>query len=390
LKPSPTDSGSIELTAAGLLFLPFVITAVLAALLLGEGTGLLAALGVVLFLGAAQLVFLRGRGLSLELLDARVASDHQMFSLPLLLRKAPGLLGARQVMLQTTLGERLLSTPVGWLAELEPGQEQCIELRLQLTRRGPVQSLLLELSSTYPFGLLRYKQRFQVPCNLLGLPRRGRLLNLARWEKELARHAPPRPGLRRCLHGELEVQGVREWREGDSYKNIHWKLSAKRDQLITRESFPLTQSPVRLLLVTSATEMDPWSQWETSVEPAIRLCATLIEYFLRKGRNVSLCTTREGDVWEAYGRRSDLRRALLRLARIEPMAGDAWQALQQGRLALGGAGPLICVLAGQGSGPQVAGDSWVIDVDDPDFDALYRPAGMLRGTAYPRRKGDLA
>ena len=109
----------------------------------------------------------------------------------------------------------------------------------------------LALDTTH-CGILRCSAKGSRVCDYLGLfalPVRGS------FERELLvlpRPVPPDPlpnlmafatGRRRPKPGGgfSEEHELREYREGDNLRNVHWKLSAKTDQLILREA----QEPIR-------------------------------------------------------------------------------------------------------------------------------------------------
>lgn len=55
-----------------------------------------------------------------------------------------------------------------------------------------------------------------------------------------------------------EVFGIREYRDGDSQKAIHWKLSAKMDQVMVRiPSYPIENNIVLILDNSTETDLDP-------------------------------------------------------------------------------------------------------------------------------------
>ncbi len=113
------------------------------------------------------------------------------------------------------------------LAGFERGQ--CFQIA-KPQRRGLLATSGLAISTTYPFGFARKSRIFERPTRFVVLPEiaevdfgpRG---SGGRGERERSR---------RVGHGS-EFRGLRDARYGDALRDIHWKVSARRDRLIARE-----------------------------------------------------------------------------------------------------------------------------------------------------------
>lgn len=68
-----------------------------------------------------------------------------------------------------------------------------------------------------------------------------------------------------------EIQGVREYRPGDRLQHIHWKMSAKTDELLVREPQPVAERFLTLLPELS------FGQLPETLETLYSLCLQLIE-----------------------------------------------------------------------------------------------------------------
>ena len=106
---------------------------------------------------------------------------------------------------------------------------QCFQVA-RPRRRGLLQTSGLAVSTTYPFGFARKSRIFDLPARFVVLPPvatvdLGARGSGARGEQERAR---------RVGHGS-EFRGLRDARPGDALRDIHWKVSARRDRLIARE-----------------------------------------------------------------------------------------------------------------------------------------------------------
>lgn len=84
-----------------------------------------------------------------------------------------------------------------------------------------------------------------------------------------------------------EVFQVREYREGDKLQRVHWKLSAKLDQMMFKEgSMPIQTSA--MLLLDLCYEEDN-SQRKYCIDAAITALTTISTAFLREGLDHNIC-----------------------------------------------------------------------------------------------------
>ena len=136
-------------------------------------------------------------------------------------------------------------------------------------------------------------------------------------------------GSGRAGHG-TELYGIREWRSGDAASSVHWRASARRNQLIVMDRERPSHAAV-VVLVGAAT---PGPDWELAVA---RSAATALAA-LRQGRSVTLMcgqdalrpTTRRDalDWFAALGDTPNPGAAALsgELRRLEPGAVVLWLA----------------------------------------------------------------
>lgn len=120
--------------------------------------------------------------------------------------------------------------------------------------RGRHQLPPIEAVSGYPFGLFQFRRPLDPGGEVVVLPALGvvDLVELRRWMlRNTAVTDASRRMLRRAAPADGDVRGVRPYRPGDSPRDVHWKTSARRDQLLVRE-YDRTP-PMDILLV-----VDPW------------------------------------------------------------------------------------------------------------------------------------
>jgi len=106
-----------------------------------------------------------------------------------------------------------------------------VEGAVEFFQRGEHAWRDVELESRFPLGLFLTRRR--VPCrgSVLVWPRRGRATHRLRARlrgRETARAGRTQPG-------EETFYGIRERREGDDPRRIHWRSSARRGQLVVSE-----------------------------------------------------------------------------------------------------------------------------------------------------------
>jgi len=132
-------------------------------------------------------------------------------------------------------------------------------------------------SSRFPFGLVGRAVQIAPAEEWVVLPQIGTLQHNHFWDW-LARQTrgDGRGRLRhRITLQEADVRGLREFRQGDSPRWIHWRSSARRNQVLVREYED--PSPPALLLV-----VEPWLPATPSaidrdrLEALIRFAATLV------------------------------------------------------------------------------------------------------------------
>jgi uncharacterized protein (DUF58 family) len=121
-----------------------------------------------------------------------------------------------------------------------------------------------------------------------------------------------------------EFFGTRPYRVGESLRQIHWKQSAKYDELIVWESRGRASGAVVLLLETAA-DIHPGGSSD-SLEKTLSLGASLANGFLAGGLRVTLSFA-QGRVF-SLANRQQLNPALDALARFEPEEGADLETLR--------------------------------------------------------------
>lgn len=155
----------------------------------------------------------------------------------------------------------------------------------KLLHRGRYQLGPLRISTAFPFGLMRGWFTQPYTDEILVRPKRGQLLG--RWQNliQLERQGLAKTASRAGVN-EGEFYGLRAWQHGDSQRWIHWRTTARLNELAVRQ-FEQQQK------MTLAIIIDLWenpasstpNQPDPTVEKIISFVATFLETMCRQGNH---------------------------------------------------------------------------------------------------------
>ena len=275
---------------------------------------------------------------------------------------APYLMG-----ISLTNGKRRLpsfSVEVEDLVEGRPIEKRCYFLKLPAgrtqetayrhiaTQRGHLRLSGFRLSTRFPFGLIHKSKDVSAPSDLLVYPAlTGVPDHLLRG---FASHHGRGAHKWRSRRGEFF--GLREFRQGDDPRDIHWRTSARRGSPFVRETEDDEGQEVRLVFdnrwtprasagagTTSASGRDP------DFEAAVSIAASVAFELLHRGYRVGLAVADEEITPE--GGPAQSTRILRFLALLEAAPPDA-PAPHAGRT-----GAVIRIAPGKGAEMGVGGDA---------------------------------
>lgn len=139
----------------------------------------------------------------------------------------------------------------------------------------------LVLSTRAPFGFFRRERTLDIPSRVLVYPEVRKLERLSLLDRQpAAEQAHPRAGLG------AEVIGVRPYRTGDSPRHVHWRSTARRGQLISKEFADEAHPGLTIVLDMFQHPYPPTATKHTPFEWAVKLAASVGEYAQRRGFNV--------------------------------------------------------------------------------------------------------
>ncbi len=160
----------------------------------------------------------------------------------------------------------------------------------RLWRRGRYRLGPLNVSTRFPFGLIRRSVAVDLPDTLYVYPRLGRLARPWRVRHREAFEGSQRREQRHSQHSG-DFFGVRGWQSGDSRRWIHWRSSARHGNLVVRQ-FECYRNRDAAVLVDLWRPERPGPEHLDNVELAVSLAATLIE---------DLCRKASGELWLGIG-----------------------------------------------------------------------------------------
>jgi len=194
--------------------------------------------------------------------------------------------GKRRSALHIEVGELVddpsLEARPGYLLQLAPREVGQAFAQLRAMRRGPIATVGLQIATAYPFGFARKVRLHDTPAFLLSLP------NVAHVDMpRLGMHARGTLDLGRKAGQGDAFRALRDARAGDSLRDIHWKVSARRERLIARE---WEAEASRLCLVRFVNVAPDADSDVTSLDGACATVAGFCAAMLNSGLSVGLET----------------------------------------------------------------------------------------------------
>jgi uncharacterized protein (DUF58 family) len=182
---------------------------------------------------------------------------------------------------------------------IRAGEKVTKRFRCEITRRGVYRFSRAALASRYPLGLVEGVCFLDLPDRLVVYPRMGLLHR--RWEELVEAEQSGQQSTRhRQGLSEGDFYALREWRNGDSRRWVHWRTSAKLGTLAVRQFEQRRSCDVSLILDLWQPPV-PTDEQRAVVENAISFAATaVVELGRRGGSRLGLVVaSREVGRWAA-------------------------------------------------------------------------------------------
>lgn len=173
-------------------------------------------------------------------------------------------------------------SPRALFSRVPPRKERIAAYRAQLIHRGRYTLGPLQISSRFPLGLVERTLLVETPGEIIVHPRLGLLTPAWRRDQsnafELFQQIRSKAGA-----FDDEFHRIREYRTGDNPKAIHWRSSARRNELMVREFHQTRDTHLSIVLdLWQGNLRDP--RQSERVELAISFVATMCVDHCRRSR----------------------------------------------------------------------------------------------------------
>lgn len=153
---------------------------------------------------------------------------------------------------------------------LRPGEPTRLRRRWPVGSRGARKLGPVVVRTAYPFGLFERSIECETGDEWVVLPRIGTIHmdRLVRWMQSSGRPNERQRRARRAIAEPTDTAGLRDFRPGDSPRWIHWKTTARRNELVVREFDQAACRELTLVVETAGPA--------EIVEQALSLAATIV------------------------------------------------------------------------------------------------------------------
>lgn len=168
---------------------------------------------------------------------------------------------------------------------IAPGETEVGSYRFESPRRGLVELGTMRVLTRYPFGLIEKGYTIFLPDEVIVYPKLLEHVATSALRPMQGEAAP----IHQTGRGSEFAGSVRFYREGDEARDIHWKRTASRGELVVREheqdSSALVTLSVDNLLPSDVEDEAAWrEQFETSISEI----ATIASAYLAQGVSVQV------------------------------------------------------------------------------------------------------
>ncbi|HZZ41679.1 MAG TPA: DUF58 domain-containing protein [Tepidisphaeraceae bacterium] len=161
--------------------------------------------------------------------------------------------------------------PSAYMLHAAPGMNAVVPIEVVPMRRGLHQLERYQISTSFPFGFIKRAVTGRQIDSFLVYPP---LAHVDRHVLSLARSAEKTgPSMRPRRGGDDEFYGLKEYRRGESTRNIYWRRSARTGVIVSKEMTQVAPPRLLLLVDTYLNERTPTAHG--NVERAIAMAASL-------------------------------------------------------------------------------------------------------------------
>jgi uncharacterized protein (DUF58 family) len=264
------------------------------------------------------------------------------------------------------------------IIRLPPGAQRRVMVGNRLERRGLQKLPPFTIRSLFPFGLIETSFQAGPPEQVLVLPRLGHLDYQA-----LERDGGPEIRLllqRRRRDQQGDFRSLRQYRNGDNPRHIHWATSARMGELHVREFERREMAKVSILLDAHSPVEDAQAAQarRERFETAVSFAATLADLLTDRGVPFAFASLYPEPAVVRHGTGPGHRRVVLEclaLAELTPQHGPA-DLIGMARERLGRSERTFLVSAGPVPDalhrPGVVPRPIVIDISKPELNGAFQ------------------
>lgn len=190
----------------------------------------------------------------------------------------------------TLRGQGLEGSPAVLFLHVPANTQRAGDSRVLIRQRGRFALGPVHITTRFPLGMVQRGRRFAVRSEVLVYPRRGHLAT--HWKRqllqssELANVPRTRPGA-----FQDDLHQMREYRAGDDSRMIHWRTSARMNQLMVSEYHESRDRDVTFVIDCGlGTQPDAAADFERALSFVLTTCTE----FLSHRRGSSLTVTLAG------------------------------------------------------------------------------------------------
>lgn len=209
------------------------------------------------------------------------------------------------------LHESGIAVGTAFFAAIPAGETVERTYRCRFPRRGLYRFSEMQLRTRFPFSLIERCSRRAMPAEILVLPP---VIDVDALMQEAASELGERELPKRGMGGGLH--NIRDHQQGDSRRDIHWKVSARLGTLMVRE-YEAEEHRRAEVILDNRLPAEPAAGTQDDFERAVILAGSAIKWLCERGHAVSL-RTGSGTVPADTGPGHELRcrRALASLALV--------------------------------------------------------------------------
>ena len=203
-------------------------------------------------------------------------------------------------------------------ARVPPRQSRAATYQLRLMQRGKYRLGPVSLTTRFPLGLVERGLTHDDFTDIIVFPRLGRIVSNFKRELLMATEPVYQREAQRGVFDD-DFHSIREYRWGDNPRAIHWRTSARRNQIMIREYRQTRDQNLVVLLDLHAPGKDRDAEWERT-ELAVSFAATVAVEHMRQSRDAALriiVAGQELTEWEGRSVPANIEAALEALALVK-------------------------------------------------------------------------